>query len=892
MFDLENAISKWKQNLRKNTEYEDGDIEELESHLRDRVDSLEDQGHYSENAFRITLEELGELEDLTYEFKKSKESLSKSTNLNIYAQLLYLIPSFFSSGVRNIVKRKGISFLNVFGLSVGIAAAILIAQFVLFEYSYDSFHKNKDRVYRVTLTSYQNGAFAWESATSYPAIAPEVFRTFPEIESAVRLYPGRGVFSFSDENGSTISFREEHGFYADSGFFDVFSLDLISGSIKSALHAPYNIIISESMAKKYFNDSEPIGETLTLDNVTEFAVSGVFEDYPENSHLEIDYLLSFSTLEILRGDAVNTSWGWYSFYTYLLLKDGVSPTHVSSKFPELLASNKSDYYQESGNREELSLQPLTDIYLFSQLNEEAGVSGNGYVLKYLVIIGIIILLIAWINYVNLTTAKSIDRAKEVGIRKTSGATRPQLIFQFLGESLLMNFLACIIAILLAYLFFPFLSQYSAKLHSFYLLSNSLFWILLGLGVVTGTLFSGLYPAFILSSFLPSSILKGSLKHSSKGINLRRGLVTFQFAISLILIVITITIFKQVEYMRNQEMGINIEQKLVVRGPVQNEQDNSFPIRFEQLKSDLKSVSGVYGVSNSSYVPGQEIRWTTRMSRDDIQSAIENTVYMSAIDYNFVPEYDLSLLAGRNFSEAFPTDTQAILINREAMNLFGFSSPDDAIQQSLSEYTIVGVFDNYYQSGLNHPFIPMVLQLQTNESRFITLRVENTSVQQTLSSIEQTYYNIFEESPFEFFFLDSYFDRLYQSDQQFGSVFSVFSLLAIFISCLGLFGLASLIISHRKKEIGIRKVLGANIFHTSTILLNEFWKLLIIAAFISFPIAYIIAGSWLKSFPNRIDVSYSIFFFAFLAILLFTIASISYHLILSIRIKPVESLKSE
>ncbi len=612
----------------------------------------------------------------------------------------------------------------------------------------------------------------------------------------------------------------------------------------------------------------------------------------KNSHLDIDYLLSYNTLEILRGEAVNTSWGWYSFYTYLLLNNEASVQQVTEKFPELLIANKSDYYEESNTREELSLQPLTEIYLFSRLNEEAGVSGNGYVLKYLIIIGIIIILIAWINYVNLTTAKSVDRAKEVGIRKTSGATRTQLIFQFLSESLLMNILGCIIAAIFAFLFFPFLKEYTPNIEALYLFSNSSFWIVLGGLIVTGTLFSGLYPAFILSSFLPSSILKGSLTHTSKGIKLRRGLVTVQFAVSLILIVLTITIFKQVNYMRNQEVGLDIEEKLVLRGPVYNENDLSYPTRFEQLKDDLKSIPGINSVSNSSYVPGQEIRWTTRLSRDDIQSATQNTVYMSAIDYEFVNDYELNLLAGRNFSEAFPTDTQAILINKQALDLFEFSTPDQALEHSLSEYRIVGVFDNYYQSGLNHPFIPMVFLLQTDESRFITLSLENASIQQTLASVEQTYSNIFIESPFEFFFLDSYFNRLYQSDQQFGNVFTAFSLLAIFISCLGLFGLASLVIIQRKKEIGIRKVLGANVFHTSFIILNEFWKLLIIAAVLGFPVAYIFANYWLKSFPNRIEVGPGVFLLAFTTILIITVISISYHLIKSIKMKSVDSLKSE
>ena len=638
---------------------------------------------------------------------------------------------------RGLIKRKGYSALNILGLAIGIACCLLIFQYVAFERSYDSFQQNAGPIVRLRLDAWQKGKMAWQSATVYPAIAPAMKKDFPEVENYCRLIDANFLLA-NDRNQNKI--RETKGYYADPAALDMLGVHLIEGNPTTALDGPYKIVLSEATAKKYFGQEDPLGKKLTVkegDRIS-LEVTGVFREYPANSHLILHHLISYTTLdaEIAKGGdstrPAETAWGWYDFYAYVQLKPGTDWHQLQAKMPAFCDRylNNEDWRKKNNVKNELFLIPLTDIHLYSNYNQEAEVNGNGKSVGFLFLISFLIVVIAWVNYTNLATARSLERAKEVGVRKVLGAARRDLVLQFLAESLLLNIMALILALGAAILLTrPFNTLIGSEGSAAFSLPAAYSLLFLAL-FLTGTLLSGLYPAFVLSGYHPITVLKGLFKNTSKGLILRKGLIIGQFTVSVILITGTILVYQQVQYMRRQQLGVNINQTLVLQAAT-SQQDSVYKNVFQPFKATLLQQPAIKNVTASSNVMGQEIYWTNGIVRvgDDAKTAI--TLYHLGIDYDFLPAYELKPVAGRNFSKNFSTDDKAVLINEKAADLFGFKDAAAAVNGQLKRNRdtlhIVGVVPNFHQQGLQKAVDPMLILLRPEIRSYYSVKISTDHI---------------------------------------------------------------------------------------------------------------------------------------------------------------------
>jgi len=784
----------------------------------------------------------------------------------------------FKIAWRNLFKRKGYSFLNIFGLAIGITCCLLIFQYVAYERSYDKFQQDSNRIVRVRLDNYQKGKLAWQSATSYPAIPAAMKKDFPEVEEVCRLKDDELLLS-NDDRG--VKFNEKQGYFADPSVVEMFDIKLIKGNPATALNGPDKMMLSESMARRYFGNEDPIGKRLTVrDNaVRNYEVTGVYKDYPANSHLVLNYLVSYATLnkEVRsQGDTTNaaeTSWGWYDYYDYIKLKPGADWKQLEKKLPAFSDRymNNDEWRKTNNVKAELYLIPLGDIHLNSNFNQEAEVNGDGKAVGFLFMIAFFIIAIAWVNYTNLSTARSLERAKEVGVRKVMGALRRDLIGQFLTESFLLNLFAFILAFLAAFILTkPFNNLVGTSAPPTFSMPGNYWLQFIGI-FIFGALISGIYPAFVLSGYHPVVVLKGLFKNTTKGQILRKGLIIGQFAVSVILIAGTIIVFEQVQYMRNQKLGADINQTLVLQGTHHSPWDSTYQNIFQPFKNELLQQNTIKSVTASSSVLGQEIYWTTGITRVTSGAPEAITMYIMAVDYDFLPSYDLKLLAGRNFSKDFRTDEHAVLLNEKAAEMFGFKNPKEAINAKLRRWdtvNVVGVVSNYHQQGLQKAIDPIMFWLIPNIHRYYSLKMNTSDVQKTLASVEKSWNKHFPQDPFNYFFLDDSYNEQYKSDVRFGSVFALFATLAIIIACFGLLGLSAYNVLQRTKEIGIRKVLGATAQNLLVLLSREFIILVFVSLFVAIPICWAIMHNWLQDFAYRIHISPWVFVLAgFLAVVI-------------------------
>ncbi|MEZ4940679.1 MAG: ABC transporter permease [Saprospiraceae bacterium] len=815
--------------------------------------------------------------------------------------------NYLTIALRNLQKRRGFSLLNIFGLALGMCACMLILQYVAFERSYDTFHPAGKDIYRLRLDAYQEGRLAWQSATVYPAFAPTMKRELPEVVEACRLHDAEFVITNPANN---IKFAETKGYFADPSFLKMFALTLLSGNPQTALTGPDKILLSESTARRYFGRSDVLGEQLLIKdpNFTQtYAVTGVFKDYPPNSHLAIDYLVSYGTLAKIVaqvwGDTTNateTTWDWYDFYTYLQLQPDTDVEAFKQKFPAFVDKYPNAGYIERkiNARNDIDIIPLKDIHLYSNVNQEAEVNGDGRAVSVLLLVAFFILAIAWINYVNLSTARSIERGREVGVRKVLGARRGQLLRQFLAESLLLNGIAFLLALLAAQLALPAFRSFTGKTIPGDFLYQPQFWALATGVLALGSILSGLYPAFVLAAFRPVSVLKGALKHTSGGISLRKGLIIFQFTATIALIAGTLVVFRQIQYMRNQDLGLNIQQTLVVHG-AQTIVDSLYEDRFEPFRNRALAIPGVQNFTASSSVPGDEIYWTNgvRVVGQGEQAPMY-TLFNIGVDAHFMQAYDLKLIAGRAFSENFGADREhkSLLLNETAARTIGFAKPADAlnarIRRGRDTLTVVGITSDFHHQGLQKAINPVAFLYYPDRRNFYSLKINAETPQNTVAAVQQLWASSFPDDPFEYFFLDDFFNQQYNADVQFGRVFSLFAILAILVACLGLLGLASYQIVQRTKEIGIRKVLGASTGGLVRLLSGNFLLLVLLAILIATPIAWWAMSKWLAGFAYRVDIEWWIFAVAgFLAVLV-AFATVSVQSLRAAWSNPVEALRSE
>jgi len=793
-----------------------------------------------------------------------------------------MIKNYFKIAIRNLWRHKGFSFINIAGLSIGITAGFFIFMYVSFELSYDRFHTKGDRIYRLVTDIKTPSEIINTNVTSW-AFAPSIKADLPEVESFVRV----SGTSFLVRKGD-VKFQEERSMFADSTFFKVFDFKLLQGDPKTALMAPASIVFTESTAKKYFGKANPIGQTVLITgDAIPAKVTGIVKDFPENSQIKADMIISMTLLTQKISKNIDKQWGNFGASTYLLLKPGTNPKAFEAKLPAFLQKRDGEGMQKNQTFYKLFLEPLNWVYLHTTRGgQEVGSISNVYVFS---IIAIFLLLIACINFVNLTTARSVERAKEVGIRKVVGADRKQLAGQFIGESVVLCLIAFILTLIISALLLPSFNQLAGKTISTGVFSNLNYIIILFLTSVGIGLLAGTYPAAVLSSFKPVMVLKGRFSGSSKGNILRKTLVIVQFSISIALIIGTIVVYTQMDFMRNRDLGFSKDQTLVL--------DTNDDPGKDALKQAISSLPGVKGVTLSSSVPGggdsgaySEIE----NNKGDLQIANLDLYF---VDYDYVNQYKIKMLAGRSFSREFGTDTaQAMLINEATAKLLGYSSPQQAVGRRFKQWgregKIIGVMKNFHFRSLQEVIKPLTMRIELKNLSLISVKVSPGHLPATMAQIESKWKQLIPNRPYNYYFLDEFFDRQYRSEQRFGRLFINFAVLAIFISCLGLLGLASYSTLQRTREIGIRKVLGASVSGIVNLLSVDFLKLIIVSFFIAMPVAWYFMHQWLQDFAYRIDISWWIFILAGILAILIAIATISFQAIKAAMSNPVKSLRSE
>lgn len=800
--------------------------------------------------------------------------------------------------------------LNILGLAIGMAVFLLIAQYVRFERSYENFIPDKENIYRVKLESYNNNELLTASAENYPGVGPSLKNELPEVLAYARLYnmgyKNNLIITYKEAKPDPVAFKHRGFLYADSAFLTMMDYEMVKGDPVTALAEPLNAVISEKYARMYFKDEDPIGKILTLqddDFVNEQAkVTGVFKDLPSNTHLKFDILFSYKTI-LLRGEwaqrRYESGWGRKDMYTYVQLRPGTDPKTVEAKLPAMVNKYKPEL-AGTLRRDILNLQPLKDIHLHSDLAEEPETNGNGRIVLFMSIIGIFVLIIAWINYVNLSTARALERAREVGIRKVIGAFKRQLITQFLVEASLVNLFSIIIAWGLAALSLSYFNTISGLKLSIVFLFQPWFLGLLFILWIAGTILSGLYPALVLSSFKPVTVLKGRLKNSLQGILLRKGLVTVQFIASIILIAGTLIVYRQLKFMMNGDLGMNIDQVLIIDRPgIIDSSSAKFNAAIDLFRNELKKSPSIEATTFSLTVPGKLREFKVVAKRHGSETNDSTVVRINSMDYNFLDVYKIKLLAGRNFSTEYTNDPDtSVIITESATKLLGFKTPDNAIGKNLSitqfgwSPVITGVVNDYHQVSLKKTMDPTMFYCDPYRGEIYSVRIRTDNLQQTLNHIKQSWSTAFPGNPFSYYFLDEYFNRQYENEKKFGKLFTSFAVLAIIIGCLGLFGLAAYTASQRIKEIGIRKVLGASVMDITTMLSKDFLKLVGIAVIIATPVTWIAMNKWLEDFAYRTNITWWIFALAGILTLLVAIFTVSFQAIKAAVSNPVNSLRTE
>jgi putative ABC transport system permease protein len=797
--------------------------------------------------------------------------------------------------LRSFKRQRSYIIINILGLSIGIACSLLIALFVINESSYDKFNTKRDRIFRMIL----NGKIGGQEVTttsSAAVIGPTMAKEFPEIEDFLRM-TGRGptVIEYNSQ-----VFTEEHLIEADSSFFNFFSIPVLKGDIKNLLNGPRKLVLSESAAKRIFGDENPIDRPIKIGSDTvRYIVSGVMDDVPGNSHFEANMISSFMT----NRRSNDPTWLNNSFSTYLLLKPNTSFKTVEEKIPSMLEKYVGPELQQymgisiedffaQGHKYRFFLQNLTDAHLDPSIQQEFKAASDP---KYLIIFGsvaILIVLIAAVNFMNLSTAQATRRAKEVGIKKISGSTRGMLIFQFLSESFMLSLIALLIALVLIRSTLPYFNDLLGANLTLGLFRN--WYTIPGLiifTVVVGFL-SGSYPALFLSSFNPYEVLKGSVRNSQNNGRLRRVLVVFQFAVSILLIIGTMIMYRQINYMINKDVGFNKEQVIVIN------RAEAIGGKMKSFKETVQNIPGVVKISSSTAVPGRVNNNNGYMiegRKDETFLAVSNWA-----DYNFLETYGMTLVSGRNFNESYSSDKQACIINETARKDFNitdiekvrFMNPDDS--GKIGYIPIIGVVKNFNFESLRNPIGPYMIRFQ-NEGMlwgYISVRLSPQNISKTISEIEKTWKEYVSNNPLQYYFLDEDFEKMYIQEKQNAQMAVIFSILAIFVASIGLFGLTSFTVEQRTKEIGVRKAMGSSVSGIYFVISREVLILVSISALIAWPIIYYIAGKWLENFYYRINAGV-ISLFAGLAIALsIALITISYRIMKAASINPAQSLKYE
>ena len=805
-----------------------------------------------------------------------------------------MLKNYIKIAFRNLIRHKGYTFINIFGLATGIICCLLILVYVQDELSYDKYHEKAEQIYRIVNAGVIRGNQIEIPLVSGPW-GPAMVEEFPEVRKAVRIKPpdSRWVISHGEKK-----FPEKGLYFADPTFFEVFDVEMVVGDPETVLDAPYSIVITEEMAEKYFGEEDPIGKIIVGDNWMNFNITGIMRKHPPSTHMDYDFLVNFETLnkaidpvnkQLNYGD-LSREWQNFRIYTYLLLDANADPEAVKVKMRTLLEERLGRILRTVGVELNPYLQKLTDIHLKSNLEGEIGPTGDESYIYIFSAVAIFILLIACINFMNLSTARSESRAKEVGIRKVIGADRAQLIKQFLGESITFTFFASIIAgIAVVFLLIPFNTIAEKNISASSLINVQTIFLLIGLVIIVGFA-SGSYPAFLLSSFKPVEVLSSKKHKGASGGLLRKILVVVQFSISVFLLISLSVIYGQMGYFKNRPLGYDKENILAI--PLSDPAPRS---TYESYKTSLLANSNVTSVTASSTIPGG--LFGIALLRPVGRPANENlTLQMTAVDYDFIETFGIELHEGRDFSKEFTTDlNRALLLNEEAVKQFGF---DSGIDKSLSgggpgELPVIGVLKDYYFKSLHQKIEPFAMSLGTAQAfNWVFIKTTAESMSRIMQFAEQEWRRINPGHPFEYTFVDINNDIMYQSEMKLSRLFSIFTGIAIYIACLGLFGLASFTVVQRTKEIGMRKILGASIGGIVLILSKEYVKWVVLANVFAWPLAYYFMRRWLEGFAYHTNLNISAFFVSGMLALIIALLTVSVQTFKAAAANPVDSLRYE
>jgi putative ABC transport system permease protein len=873
MLDLDHEIRSWLKTLRRSKHLEDSDIAELESHLRDEIDHQITTGLSEEAALKAALEKSALADVLEREYGKAKLYERSRPFWHPSRFMPSLVWSWIKIALRKVKRQKGTSFLNIAGLTLGMACFILIVLWVRNELSFDKFHANKDRLFRIQ-NKLSSGGYA--NSLTY-ALPPVLKEKYPEVEEVARVWPWhRSLVKYQDK-----SFDEENFYLTDPGFFKMFSFPFIHGDSETALQDKYSVVLTRKAAQRYFGDENPLGKILYLAALeADFKVTGVIENIPSNSHLQFDMV---SRVEWLGEDRL-ARWSEWVAPAYVLLRPGARAESVNSK----IASIYREYIDPEYDVEPV-LQPLTRVHLYWY-----GRTGGIVEIYIFSIIAVFILVMACINFMNLSTARSTQRAREVGLRKVVGATRSQIIKQFLGESLLFSCLSMVFALLCVWTVLPAFNDFTAKALTLFSGANVSMFLILSLTVLFTGFIAGSYPALFMSSFRPVQIVKNRMSKNSGGSVFRRVLIVFQFTLSAGLIVCTLIVSKQLRYIQNKDLGLNREHIVILNN------NPDLGKHFDVFREELKSMPGVLNVTAAAQMPMQvgqsvPINWEGNPSKEPVIWA-----YTMA-DYDFFETFDMQILQGRSFSKEFPTDEKsACVINETAAKMLGVEHPIGtniyfghmALDPSLRNLQVIGVVKDFHYRSMYNSIGPFLFRIYKPYHFYVFVKLDAHQTQEGLENSKMVFAKYAPDYPFRFEFMDEAFNRQYASDRELRRLFDLFSMLSVIVACLGLFGLASFTAEQKTKEIGIRKVLGARISDIIALTAKEFLMWIAVANLIAWPVAYYLMMKWLNNFVYKSGIGPRVFLLASGLTLFVVVITISYQTIKAAVADPVDSLRYE
>jgi len=814
-----------------------------------------------------------------------------------------MLKNYFHSLARILSKRSGFSLINILGLAIGMAACLLIMYYVTFELSYDTFNTKAKNIYMCKSKRYTPESVQFYGSFTSSALGPSLKAEIPEIIDFVRVHPQYFgvVISCTDKNGELLKFYEEKMYYTDTSFFRIFDYPLISGDPKTALSEPNTILVSERMAKKYFGDAKDvIGKTVNLDGgwtSGTYRIAGVLKNIPDNSHFAFDFLLPIQDLLNNQQYKNSNGWDWYNFRTYVLVDKNFNPDTLNRKMNDLIKKYQGESLARENTKEELSLQPLLDIHLKSDFTDDFLVQNKSGKVYFYGLIALFILIIAWINYITLSTARSFERARETGIRKSIGAARSQLIVQFLFEALCVNIIALMLSLVITRLMLPVLSGFIGKDISVGQSNDFYFWIAILAIFLVGAVLSGTYPAFVLSSFKTTDVIKGISNRSESGVTLRKILVVFQYVLSLALLIGTFTVYRQVTYMRSRDPGMALDQVLVVKGPKVLDPNKDYGDLWKNFKNDMITTPGIQNISSSARVPGTGFSWGTGVIREGNINGSPQPGNITWVDFDFLKTYGIEMVSGRSWSEEFSTDLDYVLVNEIATETYGLGTPEEALTKSLvlgegDTARILGVMKNFSWNSLKNADIPIIFYPAPLVTSFFSFKIETGDIQKTIKAIREKYDEMFPGNPFDYFFMDEQFNSLYKADLNFGKIFGAFSILAIVVACLGLYGLSSFTALQRTKEIGIRKVFGADVKNVLALLYRYYTILITIAAVIAIPLTYFGLKKWLEGYAHKTAISAELFIIPVIALLVISILTVSFETIKASNKNPATTLRTE